>query len=53
MDDEEQEDYNDLGRRDESYGYTDIEAQIWVDGKRAGSARLTLVPRPRRGRIFH
>ena len=32
-------DYNDLGCRDESYGYTDIKAKIWVDGKRAGSAK--------------
>jgi hypothetical protein len=34
--------YNDLGYWDESYGYTEIKAKIWVDGKRAGSARLTL-----------
>jgi hypothetical protein len=45
--------YNDLGYTDESYGYTEVEAKIWVDGKLAGSAELTLVPRPRRGRIFH
>ena len=47
--------YNDLGYiyDGESYGCTDVWAKIWVDGKRAGSAKLTLVPRPRRCRFFH
>jgi hypothetical protein len=47
------EDYSDLGRRDESYGYDDIEIEIKVDGRTAGKIDLVRIPRPQYGHLFH
>ena len=47
-----QENYNDIGFREVTYGYQTIQAKIWVDGKHGGDSSMTLVPRTNRTTNF-